>query len=181
MIRPRLLMFGVFMLAMSAWLVGDLRTSDMLLGPVYAEETKPEEAQPGVSERGVPLQQFPGGVLLGPDLLPLPVPPPNPTSSINKHCPRQDPGQGRILHFTVKNQGNAAAPESLAVVLFNPTNPPVGARIKALAANESTPVDIVIPSMCFAPNCSWAFHVDVAYEVSERVEKNNVLSGLCPG
>lgn len=160
---------SVLTLVMSALLVGDLRASNLLSGPVYAQET-----QPDVTERGGVLPSL--GV--GPDLVPfIVVPPVTAPGGTSKQCPRE----GMVLHFMVKNQGNAPAPPSFAVVLFGPTDPPVGARIKALAANESIPVDIVIPRGCFGPNCPWAFHVDVAYEVPERVEKNNVISGLCGG
>ena len=113
-----------------------------------------------------------------PDLVPV-----NPKPDAGKFgfC-RRDPTGSKLL-ITVRNQGVAPAGASHTTVNFvtGGTVSPVTVITPMILAGSSADVAATIPSGCFTPNCAFQIIVDVATEVQELNEANNVADGLCLG
>lgn len=89
--------------------------------------------------------------------------------------------QGQALVVTVKNVGNARAPESTTEIEFSPGGSfqlPTPALSPA-AVFDQPPIDF--PVGCFNPDCHFKITVDSKGEVSESDERNNAADGTCIG
>jgi len=82
---------------------------------------------------------------------------------------------------SVKNQGNAASPESTTTVQFSPGGS-FHLATPAIQPGGSANLDpLNIPPACFKPDCNFTITVDPDNQIKESNAKNNTTNGRCIG
>jgi hypothetical protein len=86
---------------------------------------------------------------------------------------------GKILHVTVKNIGNADAGAFTTTVIYQRAS--VVLDVPQLPAGQSADLLFMFPSNCFNPDCSFKIIVDSENKIEESGEGNNSVIGGCIG